>query len=328
MIERKELYRRRCVRKLIEVVDNVPIYWQARSPMVLDETATGLMLLASWLQCERDFLFQCLEEMGVRMSDFAHRVDETRDRQRNAKEDQTAKPLALSDAPMVLDGLILRWIDRAAEEARHMQQDYVGVEHLLLAFLRPEASPLAMFLSECGFDHRRLAESVLDALRRGRPGSREPAPAVLVVGMPKRFSIAIMMAWLTLFAMAFSLLKCVQAPPQLFGIMTVLMLGIGLGQMWLFGGNRPRLASVVAGAVVLSAAVAGLNLATGYFSDEKAGIVMRTIYSIVLIIPCVPLGAFFGYLLGALTAGIVLTLNYLENRKAAESGAEEEIKGG
>ena len=103
--------------------------------------------------------------------------------------------------------------------------------HLLLAFLRPEESPLAMLLSECGIDRRRLTESVLEALRRGRPGSREPAPAILAVGMSKRFSIAIMMAWLTLFAMAFSLLKCVQAPPQLFGIMTVLMLGIGLGQM-------------------------------------------------------------------------------------------------
>jgi hypothetical protein len=119
--------------------------------------------------------------------------------------------------------------------------------------------------------------------------------------------------------MAFSLLKCVQAPPQFFGILTILMLGIGLGQMWLFGGDKPRLASVLAGAVVLSVAVAVLNLATGYFSDEKAGVPLRIVYSIILIVPCIPLGAFFGYLLGGLTAGIVLTLNYLESRKGVEN---------
>jgi hypothetical protein len=140
--------------------------------------------------------------------------------------------------------------------------------------------------------------------------------------MPKRFSIAIMMAWMTLFAMAFSVLKCITAPPQIFGIVTILMLGIGLGQMWLFGGKKPRLASVLAGTVLLSVEVAALNLATGYFTREGSSIVLRIIFSIISIVICIPLGAFFGYLLGTLTAGIVLTLNYLENRKAAESPAE------
>jgi hypothetical protein len=212
---------------------------------------------------------------------------------------------------------------------------------LLLAFLRAEGAPLAVLLSECGIDRRRLTESVLDALRRGKPSNREPAAgssangaiemlaaatpqdaAFAAVGMPKRFSIAILMAWMTLFALVFSVLECVAAPPQIFGIVTILMLGIGLGQMWLFGGKKPRLASVLAGTVLLSVEVAALNLATGYFTREGSSIVLRIIFSIISIVICIPLGAFFGYLLGTLTAGIVLTLNYLENRNAAESPAE------
>jgi hypothetical protein len=340
MVERIELYRRRCVRKVIEVVEAVPGYWRVQSPIVLDETALGLLLLAGWLRSDRDFLFQCLEEMGVPVADLTRRIDDALNGRKIPSEDRPPEPPP-SDSPPALRELTVCWLDRAAEEAHRLRQDYLGVEHLLLAFLRPQGAPLAVLLSECGLDRRRLTESVLNALRRGKPSNPEPAAGpsasgaigitasatpqdalFAAVGMPKRFSIAIMMAWLTLFALVFSLMKCVEAPPQIFGIVTVLMLAIGLAQMWLFGGNNPRLASVLAGAVVLSVEVVALNLATGYFIDEPSHIVLHIISSIILIVICIPLGAFFGYLLGTLTAGIVLTLNYLENRKAAASSAE------
>lgn len=346
MIEREELYRRRCVRKVIEVVDAVAGYWRAQSPIILvNETTAGLLLLASWLRCERDFLFQCLEEMGVGIADFRRRIDNALNQWKISKDDRHDGRLAAYDGPLFLRELTLEWLDRAAEEAQRLRQDYLGVEHLLLAFLRPEGSRLAVLLSDCGIDRERLTEAVLAALRRGRPSHREPGDesaargaieniaaatpldAYAPVGMPKRFSIAIMMAWITLFAMAFSVLKGVDAPPGVFGSVTILMLGIGVAQMWLFGGKKPRLASVVAGAVVLCVEVAGLNILTGCFSVERSSIVLRVVTSIVLIIPCVPLGAFFGYLLGGLTAGIVLTLNYLENRKGGGSAAEIESDG-
>ena len=317
----------------------------------MDETTAGLLLLASWLRCDRDFLFECLEEMGVGVADISRRIDDSLNARKIPREDRQDEPLSPSDRPTALRELTVWWLDRAAEEAHWLRQDYLGVEHLLLAFLHPEGAPLAVLLSECGIDRRRLTESVLNALRRVKPSNRQPAAgafagyaiemiaaatpqdaAFAAVGMPKRFSIAIMMAWMALFAMVFSVLKCVAASPQIFGIVTIFMLGIGFGQMWLFGGKKPRLASVLAGTVVLSVTVAVLNLATGYFSNLAAGyfavkvpsVLLRIISSVVLIIPCIPLGAFFGYLLGALTAGIVLTLNYLENRKAAESPTEIE----
>ncbi len=347
MIEREELYRRRCVRKVIEVVEAVPGCWRAQSPVVLDETTAGLLLLACWLRCDKDFLFQCLDEMGAEVAGLSRRIDDSLTERRMLREDRQGEPLSLSDSPTVLRELTVWWLDRAAEEAHGLRQDYLGVEHLLLAFLRFEGAPLAAILSECGIDRPRLTARLLDALRRGKPSNREPAAefsasgaieiaatavpqdiAFPAVGMPKRFSIAIMMAWLTLFALVFSVLKSMEAPAQIFGVTTILMLGIGFGQMWLFGGKKPRLASVVAGAVLLSVEIVALNVATGYVTGDKSSIALRIIYSIVLLVPSVSLGAFFGYLLGTLTAGIVLTLNYLENRKPAESPAETDPDAG
>jgi hypothetical protein len=325
MIEREGLYRRRCVRKLIEVVESVPGQWRAESPTVLDETTAGFLLVASWLRCERDFLFQCFEEMGVEIADLSRRIDGLLGERKVREDDRQGQTLSPSDCPPALSELTAKWLDRAAEEASLLRQDYLGVEHLLLAFLRSDETPLARPFVECGIDHRRLMESVLNALRRGRPSGGETAPAassaggVQPVGMPKRFSIAIMMAWMTLFAMAFSVLKWISAPPQVFGAVMILMLCIGIAQMWLFGGKKPRLASILAGVVVLTVEVVVLNFATDCFCPPRSSILLRCLYSIILIVPCASLGAFLGYLLGGLTAGIVLTLNYLENRKAAES---------
>jgi hypothetical protein len=328
MIEREELYRRRCVRKVVEVVEVVPGCWRAQSPISLDQTTAGLLLLASWLRCERDFLFRCLEEMGVDIAVFSRRVDGLLNERKIADEKRPDKPLSSSDGSAALCELTAGWLDRAAKEAHLLRQDYLGVEHLLLAFLEPEGSPLALFLSECGIDRLHLTESVLSALRRGQPSSGETAQAATPqdegfsgVGMPRRFSMAIMMAWMTLFAVAFSVLKWLEAPPVLFVIITILMLGIGLAQMWLFGGKKPRLASIVAGAVVLSVEIVVLSFATDVFDSHTPNMLLRIVGSILLVIPCMPVGALFGYLLGGLTAGIVLTLNYLENRKAGESSA-------
>lgn len=338
MIERQELYRRHCVRKVIEVVETVPDLWRTKTPIILDQATAALLLLKSWLQSGRHFLFQCLEEIEVDPADLSRRVDIALDDRKIPTENLPHEPPSPYDGLTVLRDLIAQWLDRAAEEAQLLRQDYLGIEHLLLAFLRPERSPIAPLLLHAGLDHRRLTQSVLDALRRGPSSSGEPSQApslesgdnpipeawqapATAVGMPRRFSIAIMMAWMTLFAGAFSVLKWVSAPPEVFGIVTIFMLSIGLAQMWLFGGNRPRLASIVAGAVTLPVEAVILSLITNDFTNHS-GPLIRILVSIVLIIPSIPVGVLFGYLLGGLTAGIVLTLNYLENRNNAPAPAQ------
>jgi hypothetical protein len=342
MFERVDLYRRRCVRKVIDVVQSVPSHWQVRSPMVLDETTAGLLLLWSWLRFEKDFLAECLEELGADLAALSQRVDELLNEQRFPSENsQSARQSPLDSAcPPRLWDLTALWLDRAADEALLLRQNYLGMEHLILAFLRTEGSPLASLFSRHGIDARRLTESVLDAIRRRQTESalrpigiktseaspeanRQEAATSSGVGLRKRFSIAILMAWVTLFAMVFSLLKWLEAPPEIFGVITILMFCVGLAQMWLFGGKNPRGASILAGAIVLPAEVFILNLATHFITEPIKSIFLSITQSLVLMIFFVPVGAFFGYLLGGLTAGIVLMLDYYENRKAAN--AQEEI---
>jgi hypothetical protein len=343
MFERIDFYKRRCVRTVIDVVEQVPGRWFARPPMLLNESSVGLLLLWSWLRFESDFLTRCLEDLGVDLGSLTQQVDALL-KERTIPNDSPATPDWSPGNPLaakVLREWSAAWLDRAAEESRSLNQGYLGMEHLLLAFLRVKGTPFALLFSQFGIDHRRLMNAVFEAIQRRQSTKDKPVDIVAfdldstelwqeeqprkpAAGMPKRFSMAIMMSWVTLFAMVFSLLQWLGTPPMLFGIITVLMFLVGIGQMWLFGGKQPREASIWTGAVVLSAEVFILNIATGYFSSPHSSIAQRIGESVFGIILCVPLGAFFGYLLGGLTAGIVLVLDYLEKRKTDKEMAEAE----
>jgi hypothetical protein len=346
MFERIDFYRRRCVRTVIDVVEQVPGRWFARQPMVLDETSVGLLLLWSWLRFESDFLTRCLEDLRIDLESLTRRVDAAMKERALLKDNPLAAQWSPGNWQAMSD---LRewtssWLDRATDEARFLNQCYLGVEHLLLAFLRDENCPLALLFSQAGVDHSRLKRAILEAVERRQSGEDEPADVEAfdvqaaseaqsrsgrpAVGMPKRFSMAIMMSWVTLFAMVFSLLKWLDTPPEIFGIVAVMMFLVGIGQMWLFGGRYPRAASIWTGSVALSAEVFILNIATGYFSPPDSGILLRMGMSVFWIILCFPLGAFLGYLLGGLTAGIVLLLEYLEKRKAEKEVPEAQSDAG
>jgi hypothetical protein len=147
-----------------------------------------------------------------------------------------------------------------------------------------------------------------------------PAP----VGMPKRFSMSIMMAWVTLFAVVFSGMKLLNAPPAGFGIVAIVMFCVGVGQMWLFGGNKPRVASVVSGAASLSISLFGYIIFSGEMFPSDVSILSRIVYAFGVSFFMLPIGAFFGYLAGGVTAGIVLGIEYFENRNKPKPNAEAE----
>jgi hypothetical protein len=192
-----------------------------------------------------------------------------------------------------------------------------------------------MLLSEFGIDAQRLAKTILDTIEQRRrtktdstaatPTDEQDASPPSGVGLQKRFSMGVLMAWVTLFAVVFSVLKWMEAAPEVFAIIALLMFCVGIAQMWLFGGKNPRLASLVAGGVVLPVEILLCNLLTGFFVEHNGGILQPIIVSIALMIPAVPIGVFFGYLLGGLTAGIVLVLDRLENRKAQTENDSEAV---
>jgi hypothetical protein len=130
------------------------------------------------------------------------------------------------------------------------------------------------------------------------------------------------MLHVTLFAVIFSVLQMYSAPAVLYLLAAVFVLGVALGQMFLFQGKFPRAASIWAGAVVLPLEAV---LATVFYPDQPLG--SRIGRSVLWLIGGVPLGAFFGYLSGGLTAGIVLVLDRLAARKKRIEDQSENLDG-
>lgn len=82
-------------------------------------------------------------------------------------------------------------------------------------------------------------------------------PGRQAIGLPRRYSVATMLTILTMFGLLFALLACVDATWVLYVVLAAFVTVVGLGQMFLFKGRRPREASLIAGSVALSL-VAGL----------------------------------------------------------------------
>jgi hypothetical protein len=358
MFEPTDFYRWRCVRTVIDVAEHVPRRWLARRPMVLDETSVGLLLLWSWLRFESDFLTRCLESLGVDLTAFTHEVDKLLNDCNLPKEYLQTAEWSLEKRPKLsqLRSFTACWLERALTEAEQLHQNYTGMEHLLLAFLRDAESPIASLFFRYGIDRPRLENAVLEAIKRkhaeeptaaqagyslaevvpedtGSMSDIWPAWLPPAVGMPKRFTMATMMLWVTLFAIAFSVLSMIDgylghyghyAHPEYYVIVAVLMFAVGIGQMWLFGGRHPRAASVCTGAVTLPIVCIFVDLTMGFTSSDSRpvgfqGHLLNCFLSIFL---GIPLGAFFGYLLGGLTAGIVLMLENLEKRRAHKQASK------
>ena len=214
----------------------------------------------------------------------------------------------------------------------------------LVAEADPSLSPI---FTRYGIDHERLKNTVLQALASKKCEPENNAiDAILLpssfdenrsakssvpwaaswdnkpaVGMPRKFSIAILMMMVTLFAMLFSALRWIGALPVYYGIFGVLVFGVALGQTLLFGGKYPRAASIWSGAILLPVQIGVIYLFTDLLSDvfySEHNVIIRGILVLFFMLFSVPFGAFFGYLAGGLSAGVVLLLE-LKKEKDPQS---------
>jgi ATP-dependent Clp protease ATP-binding subunit ClpA len=64
---------------------------------------------------------------------------------------------------------------QAQFEARDLQHEYVGTEHVLLALLEDEAGPIAAALRDHGIDQVCVRDEIIKRVGRGRPGI-DPLP--------------------------------------------------------------------------------------------------------------------------------------------------------
>ena len=65
---------------------------------------------------------------------------------------------------------------RAQEEARDLQHDYIGTEHLLLALLEDETCPIAAALRDRGLDQVHVRDEIIKHVGTPPPPSTDPLP--------------------------------------------------------------------------------------------------------------------------------------------------------
>jgi hypothetical protein len=122
------------------------------------------------------------------------------------------------------------------------------------------------------------------------------------VGVTRRFSVGTFMIMTSLFGVLFAIMKMLNVHPIAFCCIAVFFAGIGVAQMWLFGGNEPRMASLVAGFPLGFICTLGGCIATRWDPELQ--------FSLGSIISTSLSGAFWGgpcgYLAGCLIAGIFL----------------------
>jgi hypothetical protein len=343
MFDRQELYTRRCVRTLIEIIEQMPARWAARAPMVLDESSAGMLLLWTLIRWERRFPLTLLEDMNIGLWSFTRVLDQLIEQEKLRKSAEN-NPSAVTNpddpkAGYLLHDLIDRWLRRAEEQSRGLGHSFLGAEHLLLALIAGADTSWSLILAGYGLDYERLKNAVLQALASKTaqrpeiaidaillpPSSGEknstPHPAPWgaswdkkpAVGMPRKFSMAVLMMMVTLFAVLFSTLRWFGASPVYYGIFGVLVFGVTLGQMILFGGKYPRAASIWTGAALLPLEIGVVNLFSNLI-NVYSNIFDRLVITVFFMLFTVPVGALFGYLAGGLTAGVVLLLEWEKNK--------------
>lgn len=348
----EDLCARRSVTDLIHVVEQLPARAVARLPMKLDDSSVAMVVLWTLLRWERTFWVVCLEEQGVDVEGLAREVDALL-RQKRA-ESGVAGPGSGGRDPWSgrfrreLDRFVNRLLDRAEREARAMGHGYLGSEHLLLAVIGGADGPLASLLLRQGVRYQDVKDAILAVLPADASTSHDEVEEAIEVipvrsasrpwgarwdtaaaGVPRQFGLAILFLMVTLYALLFSSMRLLDCDPVTFIVVAILVTGVGLGQMFLFGGKYPRAASIWIGGCLFPAEILAVHVG-GWLLDPNATVSVDGIaLAFARVVLSIPGGAFFGYLFGGLTAGVFLLLDrYAEKRAAGEKELEEDSSEG
>ena len=131
---------------------------------------------------------------------------------------------------------------------------------------------------------------------------RWPRPCV---GVPRQFSVGGLMLLVTMCAILFAIMQTLGANRETFCIISLLFVGVAAGQVLLFGGQKPRKASLWVGACLFPVEIIALCVyleVTSLFSFESH----RMAAMLCWLIFSIPAGAMLGYIAGTLSAGIFL----------------------
>ena len=119
------------------------------------------------------------------------------------------------------------------------------------------------------------------------------SPGDKVYSVPRRFDLATMFAVSFAFAVMFGVFRLMQMPAEGTVVISAFIAVVGFSQAMLFKGKRPRLASLLVGAIAYSLA----------YLIAQAILAARIPSLIELFFMCV-LGCLFGYLAGCLVGTV------------------------
>jgi len=132
------------------------------------------------------------------------------------------------------------------------------------------------------------------------------------VGVPRRFAVGTILIVVTMFGLLFGLLKLFGAPPLLFASVAVFFSAVGVAQMFLFGGRRPREASFVAGALLLPLIPVSVFVAVWQSGELGADPLPEVLFLLSMVAYFCVMGVLLGYAAGCLTAGVFLVLDRID----------------
>jgi len=124
-------------------------------------------------------------------------------------------------------------------------------------------------------------------------------------GVPRRFSLRKALLMTAVYAVVFTVMAVIGVKPVGFLIIGVFFTGVAASQALLFGGNNPRGASVLAGAIMVPAILIPWRLIMEWpaLSGDYNGVISLVVADGFR---GASIGVVLGYLAGALSAGVFL----------------------
>lgn len=143
-------------------------------------------------------------------------------------------------------------------------------------------------------------------------------PPPRVYGAPRRFDLATLLSVSTASALLFGVLRLLGAGPWGFFLISAFLTWVALAQAVLYGGKRPRLASLWAGGAVGLVGACWLsqnNLPWQWSLLRGPWDFFLLLFGLVVSCSCgFAFWAFLGYLAGALIAGVFLIADGIRRR--------------
>lgn len=155
---------------------------------------------------------------------------------------------------------------------------------------------------------------ILEAIHQMHLRKLASRPTTPEIGVPRRFGVGVLMIITAMYAALFAVLHTFGFSPVAFGIVVLFFTTVGLGQMLLFKGQRPRKASVLVGACFFP----GFYLTVlVYRAIFPVGPSPRVAGDFCGGLPCIVLaGALMGYLAGILIAGVFLIADKIQQSRS------------